>query len=78
MQPLQICIGTTIRIGRESWCLPYAGFFFDKVIKLVNCRSVIIIIILKNLKNPTSSKRWKLELKSEFCLPKYIPNTTKN
>ena len=28
MQPLQICIGPTIRIGRESWCLPYAGFFF--------------------------------------------------
>ena len=27
MQPLQICIGPTIRIGRESWCLPYAGFF---------------------------------------------------
>ena len=27
MLPLQICIGPTIRIGRESWCLPYAGFF---------------------------------------------------
>ena len=27
MQPLQICIGPTIRIRRESWCLPYAGFF---------------------------------------------------
>ena len=27
MQPLQICIGPTIRIGRESWCLPYTGFF---------------------------------------------------
>ena len=26
-QPLQICIGSTIRIGRESWCLPYAGFW---------------------------------------------------
>ena len=26
MQPLQICIGPTIRISRESWCLPYAGF----------------------------------------------------
>ena len=26
MQPLQICIGPTIRIGRESWCLLYAGF----------------------------------------------------
>ena len=28
MQPLEICIGPTIRIGRESWCLPYAGFLF--------------------------------------------------
>ena len=30
MQPLQICIGSTIRNGQESWCLPYAGvvFFF--------------------------------------------------
>ena len=31
MQPLQICIGPTIRIGRESWCLPYAGFFTWKL-----------------------------------------------
>ena len=29
MRPLQICIGPTIRIGRESWCLPYAGFFLE-------------------------------------------------
>ena len=28
MQPPQICIGPTIRIDRESWCLPYAGFFY--------------------------------------------------
>ena len=27
MQLLQNCIGPTIRIGQESWCLPYAGFF---------------------------------------------------
>ena len=26
MQPLQNCIGPTIRIGREIRCLPYAGF----------------------------------------------------
>ena len=26
MQALQICIGPTIRISRESWCLPYVGF----------------------------------------------------
>ena len=25
--PIQICIGSTIRIGQESWCLLYAGFF---------------------------------------------------
>ena len=29
MQPLQTCIGPTIRIGRESWFLPYAGFFLQ-------------------------------------------------
>ena len=27
MQPLENCIGPTIRIGREIQCLPYAGFF---------------------------------------------------
>ena len=27
MQLLQNCIGPTIRIGQESWCLLYAGFF---------------------------------------------------
>ena len=26
MQPLQNCIGPTIRSGREILCLPYAGF----------------------------------------------------
>ena len=26
MQPLKICIGSTIGIGRESWCFPYTGF----------------------------------------------------
>ena len=26
---LQNCIGPTIRIGRESWCLPYAGFLLS-------------------------------------------------
>ena len=30
MQPLQNCIGPTIRIGQEILCLPYAGFL-DKV-----------------------------------------------
>ena len=46
MQPLQNCIGPTIRIGREILCLPYAGFFIlilfsDKVVKLVGGGSVI-------------------------------------
>ena len=27
MQPLENCIGPTIRIIREILCLPYAGFF---------------------------------------------------
>ena len=27
MQLLQNCIGPAIRIGRESWCLPYTRFF---------------------------------------------------
>ena len=27
IKPLQNCIGPTIRIGQESWCLLYAGFF---------------------------------------------------
>ena len=26
MQLLQSCIGPSIRISQESWCLPYAGF----------------------------------------------------
>ena len=27
MQPLQICIGPTIRTDRESWSFTYAGLF---------------------------------------------------
>ena len=30
MQPLPVFIGPTIRIGRESWCLAYAGFIVDE------------------------------------------------
>ena len=29
-------IGATIRMGRESWCLPYAGFFFYLFSKFLN------------------------------------------
>ena len=36
MQPLQICIGPTIRIGRESWCFPYAGFLLYYTLKPVH------------------------------------------
>ena len=31
MQLLQNCIRPTIRIIRESWCLPYAGFFIQHI-----------------------------------------------
>ena len=42
MQPLQICFGSTIRIGQESWCLPYVDFFLIfKVLDLVGVGSVI-------------------------------------
>ena len=27
MQPLENCIGPTVRIGQKILCLPYAGFF---------------------------------------------------
>ena len=30
MQPLEHCIGPTIRIGREILCLLYAGFFITQ------------------------------------------------
>ena len=36
MQLLQICIGSTIRTCQESWCLPYARFFLEGVIKTNN------------------------------------------
>ena len=29
-----LIIGATIRIGQESWCLPYAGFFLVRLIFL--------------------------------------------
>ena len=34
-QLLQNCIGPTIRIGRESWCLPYAGFLTKCLAKVL-------------------------------------------
>ena len=46
MQPLQICIGPTIRIGRESWCLPYAGFLLYTMItkKVSGLRSLTLLL----------------------------------
>ena len=43
MQPFQICIGPIIRIGRESWCLPYAGIFNKFSIYVVGEHSVKIL-----------------------------------
>ena len=39
MQPLQICIGPTISIGQEGWCLLYAGFF------LILCKTATIFCL---------------------------------
>ena len=44
MQPLQICIGPNIRIGRESWCLPYAGFFWFVYRLKIFCKRQIAAI----------------------------------
>ena len=43
MQPLQNCIGPTIRIGREILCLPYAGFFVGPIGLFEIWRSAIIV-----------------------------------
>ena len=40
MQPLQNFIGPTFCIGRESWCLPYAGFFIV-VRNLSHCPDIL-------------------------------------
>ena len=42
MQTHHICIGPTIRISRESLCLPYAAFFKDKSRNL----SKIVLVLL--------------------------------
>jgi hypothetical protein len=39
MQPLQIFIGSTICIGQESWCLPYAGFLSVGFLKNLLCQN---------------------------------------
>ena len=73
MQLLQICIGPIIRIGRESWCLPYAGFLYTtKISTEINlqkrqksCQERLrlrkILIILRNRKKrPSKAKLQKL------------------
>ena len=40
MQPLENCIGPIIRIGRESWCLPYAGFLYSRLAPELVSRNV--------------------------------------
>ena len=49
MQQLQICIGPIIRIGRESWCLPYAGFFFSihECQYVYICRPVLVQVVTR-------------------------------
>ena len=56
MQPLQICISPTIRIGRESWCLPYAGFLLE---------GVTVKIDMNNRQN------WVIHFGSAINLTKY-------
>ena len=45
MQPLQICIDPIIRIGRDSWCLPYAGFF-SFISILTTFQQMLTVIIM--------------------------------
>ena len=57
MQPLQICIGPTSRIGRESWCLPYAGFFLADCTLTIILYKVQIIFLLDSNCNSAQSGR---------------------
>ena len=41
LTPAEKNLGATIRIVQEIWCLPYAGFFFFKMVELVRGWSVI-------------------------------------
>ena len=46
MGHLQICIGPTIRIGRESWCLPYAGFLFFLLLKILTEKPIFLLTVI--------------------------------
>ena len=55
MQPLQICIGSTIRIGQESWCLSYAGFFgIGATIPIVSRMRDFLVSVLLSPLSPVS------------------------
>ena len=38
------CIGASISIGREIWCLPYARFFLLHLLAMVNHNSLTVDI----------------------------------
>ena len=56
MQPLQICIGPIIRIGRESWCLPYAGFLSNNMFR--KALSVGPSVVLRPFYNSNMAKEY--------------------
>ena len=58
MQPLQICIGPNIRVGRESWCLPYAGFFLDQIIKYTTTELDVVALFV----GYPSQSNWQMSL----------------
>ena len=70
MQPPQICIGPTIRIGRESWCLPYAGVFF----RGQNLPSKNLCRAMHTCTDPTKSQPRPTK---DLAETQYRPNTDK-
>ena len=44
LKNLQNCIGPTISIGRESWCLPYAGFLMYKIQTAQGCNADLPVV----------------------------------
>ena len=60
MQPLQNCIGPTIRIGREIRCLPYAGFLnFILFVDLFNKILMLMVVVLVIFGYPINVKCYK-------------------
>ena len=64
-------IGATIRIGRESWCLPYAGFFTVKqkilAIVVISCIYVFCFFLAESY--PNKLRFWKLWDLFQVCTP---------